>query len=136
MNVEPKIHTLADGTTLISTSPGHGMKFSDGTSCEPQHTELCNFLTCKRTTEDRGLLGPGRKVELKMILNDAQLCILGELCKKANIVLVPFPVLTALREMGRDIRNLYHNVVAGISTEETARSAPQDKVWHVTKWSY
>jgi hypothetical protein len=73
-------------------------------------------------------------VELRMVLDERQLHFLSQLCLMADLVLIPFPVLTALREMG--VRNQFPNAVAGISTEATQRSKPEEKVWKTTEWSY
>ena len=130
-----KIHTLANGLTVITTSPGHGARFSDGSVAEPQTKEVCDLLTCDRVTTDRGEFAPGiGKVELRMILNSKGQEALRLLCERADIVLIPFPVLTALREQG--IRAEFPNAVAAIATKETERSSPQEKIWDVTKWSW
>lgn len=129
------IHKLANGTTLIPTSPSHGMKFSDGTECGPQDKSICDRLTCQKRITQKGVIkGIHQLVEMKMILDEEQLGFLTELCDSADMVLIPFPVLTALREQG--VRWRFPNAVAGISTPETQRSAPDQKVWDVTQWSY
>jgi len=129
------VHRLACGLTVITTSPKHGTKFSDGTESPAQDKEVCDLLTCDRVTTDRGEFAPGiGKVELRMILNSKGQEALRLLCERADIVLIPFPVLTALREQG--IRAEFPNAVAAIATKETERSSPQEKIWDVTKWSW
>jgi hypothetical protein len=131
---EPKVHTLASGATLISTSPGHEMRFSDGTTAEPQYKDVCDALTCRRVERTVGEIKGMTLVELRMVLGPEQLAYLHTLCRQADIVLIPFPVLTALREQGQ--RDYYPNAVAGNSTAETQRSAPADKIWDINRWSY
>ena len=129
------VHRLACGLTVITTSPKHGTKFSDGTESPAQDKEVCDLLNCDRVTTDRGEFAPGiKKVEFRMVLNSRGQEALRLLCEKADIVLIPFPVLTALREQG--IRNEFPNAVSVISTEATQRAAPDDKIWDVTKWSW
>ena len=50
----PKIHTLANGATVLITSPGHGFKFSDGTACEGQYKDVCDRLTLQRSLRKVG----------------------------------------------------------------------------------
>jgi hypothetical protein len=130
----PLIHTLAGGATLISTSPGHAMRFSDGTTCSPQHQAVADRLTCQRQERIVRQIAGMDCVEIRMILAPEQLDYLESLCDMADLVLVPFPVLTALREQG--MRDRFPNVVAGNSTPATMRSPPAEKVWDVTRWSW
>jgi len=63
-----------------------------------------------------------------------QIDFLKELSVMADIVIIPFPVLTAIREQG--IRLEFPNCVAFNATPETMRSAPDEKVVDISNWSY
>ena len=104
------IHTLAGGQTVIVTSPGYGFRFSDGTVAVPQTKEVCDFLTCKRTFNPIAPIKGLGVNEVKMVLSDESLDVLERLCGMADIVLVPFPVLSALREQG--VRGAFKNALA------------------------
>jgi len=134
--MEPKIHTLANGATIITTSPGHGARFSDGTVAEAQHKEVCDKLTCVRTMTQVGEVKGMKLTSLRMVLEPESLDYLAQLCKKADLVLVPFPVLTALREQGQRTWQEFNNVVAAIATKETERVPPDQKMWDVNNWSW
>jgi hypothetical protein len=129
-----KIHTLKNGATVISLS-AHPFKFSDGTECGGQGAEIVNALTLKREERAVGTIKGMGLFEVKMALSEAQERLLGELCSMADIVILPFPVLTALRESG--IRKNYPNAVAFNATKETMRCAdPKDKIIDIERWSY
>jgi hypothetical protein len=49
-------------------------------------------------------------------------------------VILPFPVLVALREQG--IRDRYPNAVAFNATLETQRVPPDEKIVDIHNWSY
>lgn len=130
----PLIHTLANGATVLITSPGHGFRFSDGSVAEPQTKEVCDRLTlARKASRVREVKGMALN-RVQMVLSEDQLGFLAELCQMADLVLVPFPVLQALREQG--VRDEYPNAVAFNATPETQRSAPQDKVVDFNNWSY
>lgn len=128
-----KIHTLANGATVITTS-NHGFKFSDGTQAPPQDKEVCDMLTLSRFYNQHAEIKGMAVNQTIMMLNLAQQEFLAELCKQADIVIVPFPVLTALREQG--IRNEFPNAVAFNATAETQRSSPTEKVVDINNWSF
>jgi hypothetical protein len=128
-----RIHTLANGATLCSISL-HGFKFSDGTESESQEKELVDFFTLKRDYRKVGEIHGMPLNEVRMVLDEHQLEALRQIAKTVDIVLVPFPVLTSLRE--QSVREQFPNVVAYNATTETQRSAPQDKVVDVNNWSY
>ena len=128
------IHTLASGATLMVTSPGHGFRFTDGTVAAAQDKAICDRLTLKRELRKIGTIKGMTLNEVRLVINDEQQIFLTELCKTTDIVLVPFPVLAALREQG--IRDKFPNAVAFNATADTARSAPADKVVDLDNWSY
>jgi len=128
------IHTLASGATILVTSPGHGFRFNDGTVASAQDKAVCDRLTLKRELRPVGSIKGMALNEVRMLLSDEQLSFLAELCQKADLVLVPFPVLSAMREQG--VRDQFPNAVAFNATAETQRSAPADKVVDINNWSY
>ena len=128
-----KIHTLTNGATVITTSP-HQFKFSDGTTAEPQDKDLCEQLTLARTMTVASVIKGMKLNRVTMALNEVQLKLLGKMSASADIVLVPFPVLTALREQG--VRDTFPNVVAFNATAETQRSTPTEKTVDINNWSY
>jgi Xaa-Pro aminopeptidase len=93
-----------------------------------------DFFTLKRDYRKIGEIRGMPLNEVRMVLDDNQLEALRQIAKIVDIVLVPFPVLTSLRE--QSIREQFPNVVAFNATTETQRSAPQDKVVDVNNWSY
>ena len=129
----PIIHTLAGGATLLHLSP-HTFRFSDGTIAEPQHPDICQFFTLARHETRKSTIKGMVCNETRFLLHGNQLDYLTELSKKADIVLVPLPMLLTLREQGQ--RKNYTNVVAGNSTTETQRSAPDQKIYDVQNWSW
>jgi hypothetical protein len=129
----PVIHNLASGAKVMSLS-GHSFKFSDGTVAEPQTGFYVNFFTLKRVTKKITTIRGMAVNAINMVLDEKQLNLLEHLSSKADIVLLPFPVLTALREQG--VRGTYPNCVAFNATAETQRSAPADKIVDINNWSY
>ena len=128
------VHKLVSGATVLVTSPGHGFKFSDGSESGPQDRDVCDKLTCKRVSRKVGEVKGMALNETRMTLDEQQLAYLGELCTKADLVLVPFPVLQALREQG--VRERFANAVAFNATSDTQRAAPSDKIVDIQNWSY
>ena len=128
------IHTLENGTTILVTSPGHGFKFSDNTVAQAQEKEVCDKLTCERVSGTVRVLNGMNLNETRMVLSDESLQFLKEIAAMADLILVPFMVLNALREQG--MRGNYPNVVAFNATTETQRSAPADKIIDIGNWSY
>lgn len=126
------VHTLANGATVIVTSP-HGFKFSDGTACEG-NPELAKQLTLNRLSVHYGDLKGMALNKVTFVLKDAQVDLLRELSKQADVVIVPIPVLLAL--YGEDIRHELRNVVAFNATAETQRLPPNEKVVDIHNWSY
>jgi hypothetical protein len=127
------IHTLANGATIASLSP-HGFKFSDGTESLAQGKAFCDLFTLARCNKRVGEIKGMTINSVQMLLSQHQLDCLSELCGLVSLVLVPFPVLTALRE--QQVRDRYPNVVAFNATVETQRAAPQDKIVDINNWSY
>lgn len=128
------IHKFSSGATIIITSPGHGFKFSDGTEAVPQTKEVCDRLTLRRVQTPAGTVKGMALNRVQMLLSDEQLLFLDELIQQADLVLVPFPVLAALREQG--VRDEFPTVVAFNATQETQRAAPNEKVVDINNWSY
>lgn len=131
--MNPSIHSLLSGATVISLSP-HGFKFSDGTESEAQLPEVVAAFTLQRKYESRGEIHGMAVNQMSMLLSEEQLTELKSLSEKADLVIVPFPVLTALREQG--VREQFGNCVAFNATPETQRAAPQDKIVDINNWSY
>ena len=129
-----RIHTLVSGATVLVTSPGHGFRFSDGSIAEPQEKALCDLLTLKRVSTKRGEVKGMSLNETLLQIDHLQQEFLKGLCQQADIVLLPFPILAALREQG--IREQFPNAVAFNATAETQRSAPAEKVVDIDNWSY
>lgn len=127
------IHTLASGATVVSLS-AHEFRFSDGTVSLPQVPEVVNLFTLHRHFEEKGEIKGMKVVETSMVLDTKQCILLRELAEMADIVILPFPVLTALREQG--CRDKFPNCLAFNSTPETQRSAPNEKVIDLNRWSY
>lgn len=128
-----KVHTLSNGARVLSIS-AHGFKFSDGTESEAQTKECVEAFTLKRVYESRGEICGMKVNQVSMILTDQQIQELTALAGEVDLVILPFPVLTALREQG--IRAQFGNCVAFNATPETQRSAPQDKIIDINNWSY
>ena len=126
------IHTMNNGATILSTSP-HGFKFSDGTECLG-NPELATLLTLERQNKEVTTIKGMRVNQVQMILSPKQVHLLAELAAMVDIVIIPFPVLTALRE--QELRDRLPNCLAFNATAETQRSAPQDKVVDIGNWSY
>jgi len=127
------IHTLANGATVMSLSP-HEFRFSDGTVAPPQHPDVVALFTLARDFREVRRIKGMAVVEMAMRLTIDGQVGLGYAANMVDIVIVPFPVLTALREQG--IRNSYPNCVAFNATQETQRSSPTEKVVDIEKWSY
>ena len=128
-----EIHRLVNGATLCSLS-AHGFKFSDGSESGPQDQTLVETFTLKRNFSKKAKIKGMEVNEMRMELSTDQLTKLKEIASDVDVVVVPFPVLTSLREQG--VRDQYPNVVAFNATRETQRSAPQDKIVDVNNWSY
>lgn len=132
--MDVKIHTLSNGARVISLS-AHPFKFSDGSECEGQLKNLVDSLTLKREFIAKGAISGMKVNEVKMILDQTQLDLLVQLSSMAEIVILPFPVLTALREQG--MRDKFPNCVAFNATRETVRAAsPSEKIVDIDNWSY
>ena len=126
-------HRLENGAIVCSLS-AHGFKFSDGTESGPQDQEIVDLFTLKRNFKKRGSIYGMDLNEMWMELSNDQLKKLTEVASEVDLVIVPFPVLTALRE--QNVRSQYPNVVAFNVSRETQRSAPQDKIVDVNNWSF
>ena len=126
-----KIHKLNNGSSVIITSL-HGFVFSDGSVCEGQDKEICDALTLKRVNEKICEINGMSVNRVNMVLSTEQSLFLFELSKKADIVIVPFPVLSAMRESGKVFPV---NIVAFNATADTQRSPPSEKIVDINNWS-
>lgn len=128
-----KIHTLNNGSTIIHLSD-HKFTFSDGTIAEAQDIELVEYFTLQRVYKEKPSINGMKVNELCFILSDNQLDMLKELSSYADIVLLPLPMLTALRNTGR--RDEFINCLAYNSTIETQRKPFAEKIVDINNWSY
>lgn len=129
---------LVDGRKVVLTSK-HGFRFSDGTIApevpEDFPKDFLDALYIKRKFREVPEALPNKASESTQELAPDALSILSVLSKKADIVLVSFMVVSALKEMG--IRNQYPKVLAFNSTPETARCGnPSEKVVDVNNWAW
>ena len=138
--MEAIIHTTeinGKQVKITSLSP-HPFKLSNGDVLPAQSKEVVDFFTLTRKTTSvyvHRIAQLGMEVNtITMALTEGQGAALEKLALNADIVIIPFPMLTALREQG--IRHLYQNCVAFNATQETQRSAPNDKVVDLMNWSY
>lgn len=130
-------HILKDGRKVILTSK-HGYRFSDGTEIkgvpEGFPLDFLDALPVKREFREVSAALPNRATESRQSLPKEALEILSKLSGEADIVLVSFMVVSAMKEMG--IRNLYPKVLAFNATPETSRSSPQEKVIDIANWAW
>lgn len=130
------IHTLKDGRKVVLTSK-HGYRFSDGTEFKVPDgfpLDFLNALTVRREFKEVSAALPNKATESRQSLPKEALETLSRLSGEADIVLVPFMVISAMKEMG--IRNLYPKVLAFNATPETTRSSPQEKVVDIDNWAW
>ena len=149
------LHGLANGVTVFVTSahlPREGdpspVKFSDGTVYAPSRAEAERIAILAKYLKVEGLDGENavvvhrdaygtQFVRITLRLSQETLVILDALDAAARringIVWVSLPIVSAIREMGMQGR--YQRVAAMISTPETRRAAPQDKVVLADTWS-
>lgn len=128
-----KTFRLSSGATITHIS-AHGFLCSDGTEIGPQDKPVVEAFTLERKFSNKGTIKGMALNEMCMSLSNIQIEKLKEISAKVDIVVVPFPVLSSLREQG--IRAQFTNVVAYNATKETQRSVPQDKVIDINNWSY
>jgi len=133
--VRVKIHKLSDGTTVGHLSH-HGFKFSDGTSCQGQDKNLVGKFSLSRESVEVKKINGHSVNKTMMVLSEDQISGLQDLASQVDILIVPFPVLVALKDQGLRSDPDLDNVVAFNATEETTRSAPQDKVVDINNWSW
>lgn len=118
------IHTLTNGATVISAS-SHGYEFSDGTFCKGNPDLASKLALTRNYTLIKTIRGMAVN-SCKFTLTEDQLKILSQL--PADIVIVPFAVLTSLREMG--IRDQFPNVLCFNNISMASR------VVDINNWSY
>lgn len=133
--MNPIIHVFQNGATVITTSP-HPFKFSDGSVSQPQNEELCKALTLQREFSKQKEIKGMELNRVRMVLSNDQITLLQHLATLADLVLVPFPILTSLRELSleKGIKGI-DNVVAFNATTDTQRAAPNDKIVDINNWS-
>jgi hypothetical protein len=126
------IHVLKNGERVIITS-SHGYKFSDGSIAENGASkEVAEKIKVKRSfTKIRE-----RVFESEQELTSESLKILKKLNEKADWVLAPFFVVSALHSMGLREDPKFNNVVAYNATAETKRSRPDQKVVDIDNWAW
>ena len=135
--------TADDAARILSLSP-HPFKLSDGTECPAQNQRIVDLFTLRREVFSHSEIRGMQVNETRMVLSEEQRQALYELCRFADVVIIPFPVLTALREAGTEargpvrqsVRDWYPNALAFNATLETQRSAPTEKVVDLQNWSY
>lgn len=138
--MEAVIHTtkVNDKEVKITSLSPHPFKLSNGDTLPAQSKEVVDFFTLNRNKTSvyvHRIAQLGMQVNaISMLLTEEQHVALSELGMKADVVIIPFPMLTALREQG--IRHLHQNCVAFNATQETQRSAPNDKIVDLMNWSY
>jgi hypothetical protein len=129
-----KIHTLNKGATVLSLSL-HPFTFSDGSVAEGQDEDVVDEFTLRREFTPMPAIAGMKVNRTSMVLSKKQMDRLTELSTMdIDIVIVPFPVLTALREQG--VRDNFPNCVAFNATIETQRSPPNEKIVDIDNWSY
>jgi hypothetical protein len=125
-------HVLKNEERVAITSP-HGFKFTDGTEAiEGASREATDMITVERQMVE---VRP-RLTASKLSLGEEALATLADLNQQAEWVIVPFMVLSALREMGLRDDPRFSNVVAYNATAETRRLAPQDKVVDIDNFAW
>lgn len=127
------VHTLSNGCTVMGISD-HGFQFSDGTRVGAQNRQVVDSITLTRQFALIKHVGPMAVNEVKMILTDEQQRILQKLETFADIIIVPFPVLVALKQ--QNIRHLFPKCVAFNATPDTARNQPSEKIVDINNWSW
>ena len=129
-----RVHHLTNNrATIISLIP-HSLRFSDGSVSEPQDEEIVKMFTLARESENVHIIAGMNVNSTRMVLSRDQLVRLNEIRGDTDLVLVPFPMLVALREQG--VRDMFPNVVAFNATVETQRSPPDEEIVDVENWSY
>lgn len=130
-------HKLENGLVVVVTSK-HGFSFSDGSRFEGITEDFPQeFLKALRVDREFRVVQetPFRATESTQKLSVEVLSLLRELSEKADIVLVPFMVLGAMKEMG--IRSEFPKVVAFNATPESSRVADiSQKVVDCDNWAW
>ena len=149
----PKFHKLKDGTKILITSPhlpkegnpSH-MKFSDGSVFSPTREEAENIRSFYSSLTVTGLRGENDIVVFKkgsrafvrptLSISEEGLNFLRSLQNEIgedDLILVSFPIISALKEMG--LKDEFLKVVSFFATKETQRAIPKEKVIDVDRWS-
>lgn len=134
---------LASGVEVIPTS-FHGSKFSDGTVFEPTPEEITQIkkdwavLTVDRRFSPVVDLPVGASSSKQSVKADG-LAKLDEVLSAhpgRTIIMASFMAISALHDMGPEIRAKYARVLATNATLETCRNAPDQKIWDVNNFAY
>lgn len=128
-----KIHTLANGATVISTS-NHEFKFSDGTVAEPQDEEIVDKLTLKKQYKQIKVIQGMNVNYTSFNLGDEVKKFLFELCLKADIVIISVMFRDTLEKFG--CRHNFPNALVYNATPTTQRLPQKDKIVDINNWSY
>ena len=132
--LNPKIHTLKNGST-VSWISHHGFKFSDGTQTDgAQVPEVVDLFNLTKQVREMHTINGMRVVSIAMVTTEEQQTRLQQLSDLVDIIIVPFPVLVALREQG--IRHLFPKCMAFNCTKDTQRLAPSEKIVDINQWSW
>lgn len=149
----PKFHELKDGTKILVTSPHlpkegnpSSMKFSDGSEFSPTREEaekIRGFYSSLTVIGLRGendivVLNKGSRTFVRPTLSISEegLNFLRNLQNEIgedDLILVAFPVISALKEMG--LKDEFLKVVSFFATKETQRAIPREKVIDINRWS-
>ena len=131
------VHTLKDGRKIAITSK-HSFKFSDGTEFpgvpEDFPMDFLDALTVEREFREIPEALPNKATESVQIPTFDNLYILWQLSPQADIVLVSYIIISALKEM--KCRRTFWNVLAMNSTPETAREVPEKKIVDIYNWAW
>lgn len=128
-----KIHYLKSGVTVITLSV-HPLKFSDGTIAAGQDEYLVKKLILKRVHTEHEPVAGMRVTSSNLVISEEQISLLAFLCQKADIVILPFQIHTALSKQG--IRNRFPNALVYNPTKETMRLPPDKKIIDINNWGY
>ena len=119
--------TLSTGVCVANFSSAHPIPFKDGTILAPCSTRRSEALALIKAEEETPHAGGWTDVRLKFVLSDAVREELDKLeaDEEVDITLVPFPVLSALRDAGLDLA--YGKVRAQVMSDRIKKVAHHDR---------